>query len=187
MILYPTETIYGLGVNVLNDTELEQLFILKGRDERKTVSWGVRNIADIKHYAHVSPLAEKVIQELLPGPLTIVLPAKNTVPKDRQTLDGTIGFRIPGDEVAQAVINTFMNTHNAPLTCTSANLSGQPTQPTVEGILKQFGERAEKIDTVVDDGQRSGIASTVVKIIDDEIIICREGAIKESEIRSVIG
>ena len=182
MILYPTETIYGLGVNALDDTALKQLFQLKGRDERQTVSWGVRHQKDIEYYAEVSSTAVELIRAFLPGPLTLVLPAKPTVPATRQAPDRTIGFRIPGDALARKIITDFMDTYAAPLTCTSANVSGLPPQPTVPEILEQFGEHADEIETAIDDGPRSGVPSTVVRVVGEEITIHRAGAISEKAI-----
>jgi len=186
MILYPTETIYALGVNALDDESLGRLFLLKGRDERQTVSWIVRDIEDIAHYAELSELAEKLIKEFLPGPLTIVLPAKNTVPASRQAPDNTVGFRISPDPIAQSLIADFMAKHDAPLTCTSANISGLPTAPTVPEILEQLRHRHRTntpIDwSIYDDGPRVGAPSTVVKVMADDVTIIREGAIAGSDI-----
>lgn len=186
MILYPTETIYGLGVNAFDDAVLTRLFQLKGRDERQTVSWGVRDLADIEYYAEVSGVAAEIIQAFLPGPLTLVLPAKSTVPTSRQAPDHTIGFRIPGDPLALQTITDFMNEHNAPLTCTSANVSGLPPQATIPEILEQFGERASEIKTIVDDGPRSGVPSTVVRVVGEVITVHREGAISDADIRAAV-
>lgn len=177
MLLYPTETIYALGVNALDDAELAGLFALKGRDERQTVSWLVRNLDDILYYAELSPTARRVAERFLPGQLTLVLPAKSTVPASRAASDQTVGFRISSDLIAQNIIADFMEKYNAPLTCTSANISGLPTQATPEAILKQFSDKAAVIDTVYDDGPRDGIASTVVRIIGDNIDLLREGSI----------
>lgn len=189
MILYPTDTIYGLGVNVLDDEALEQLFRLKGRDERQTVSWLVRNIEDIEKYAVLSESAKRVAERFLPGPLTLVLPAKDTVPADRRAPDRTIGVRISADPIAQQVVADFMEKYDAPLTCTSANVSGLAPESSPESIIKQFidnGRDASVISEVVDDGQRVGAASTVVKIIGDEIVIIREGSLSKNDILQVL-
>ena len=186
MILYPTETIYALGVNALDDVALAQLFALKGRDERQTVSWAVRDMADIEYYAEVDAMGRRIIERWLPGSLTVVLPAKDTVPPDRRAHDRTIGFRILPDPVGSQVVADFMATHGAPLTCTSANVSGQPTQATVSEIKQQFitAGRADRLQDwhVYDDGSRAGAASTVVRVIDGEVTILRAGAIVEDEI-----
>ena len=185
MILYPTETIYGLGVNVLDDAALAALFQLKGRDERQTVSWGVRDLAAIETYAEVSESARRLVEAFLPGPLTLVLPAAANVPLDRQAPDRTVGFRIPGDAVAQQTIADFMATHGAPLTCTSANVSGEAVPETPAAILEQFtaaGRDTSVITQVVDDGPRYGVPSTVVRVVGEDITVHREGAISAAAI-----
>lgn len=185
MTLYPTETIYGLGVNVLDDAALAALFQLKGRDERQTVSWGVRDLADIETYAEVSETARRLVEAFLPGPLTLVLPAAANVPLDRQAPDRTVGFRIPGDAVAQQTIADFMATHGAPLTCTSANVSGEAVPETPAAILEQFtaaGRDTSVITQVVDDGPRYGVPSTVVRVVGEDITVHREGAISAAAI-----
>lgn len=177
MILYPTETIYALGVNALDRSELLRLYELKGREEGKSVSWLVRDTSDIAHYGVLTPTATKIAKRFLPGPLTLVLKANDVVPEQFRGIDGTVSFRISSDKVAQAVVKKYMDMYKAPLTCTSANVSGMETKNTPEEILMQFGEKAEMIDDVVDDGPRAGVSSTVIKVIGDQIEILREGAI----------
>jgi L-threonylcarbamoyladenylate synthase len=177
MILYPTETIYALGVHALDERQIAALFTLKGRNEGKAVSWLVRNIADIERYAHLSPRAVVIAEKFLPGSLTLVLPARDTVPRAVIGPDRTIGFRISPDAVAREVITAFMDEYNAPLTCTSANVSGLSTAALPEEILMQFGERAAMIRHIYDDGIRTGTPSTVVRVEGDVITVLREGAI----------
>ncbi len=180
MILYPTETIYGLGVNVLDDEALDFLFATKGRDERQTVSWLVRNLDDIRMYADVSEKAADIAEQFLPGPLTLVLPAKETVPTSRQAQDKTIGFRISSDPIAQKLIADFWEEQRTPLTCTSANVSGLVPETTPEKIIAQFKEHNPnftEFDTVIDDGVRNISPSTVIKVVDDEVTLLREGAV----------
>lgn len=86
--------------------------------------------------------------------------------------------------IAQKLVADFMAEHNAPLTCTSANVSGELPLATVPDILAQFGERASMIDTVIDDGPRTGTPSTVVKIVGDTLEVLREGAITEAALRA---
>jgi len=180
MILYPTETIYALGVNALDESAVDALFAFKGREVGKSMSWAVRDLYDIEQYAEVSLVAQMLAKQFLPGPLTLVLPAKSSVPKSCQGPGGTIGFRIPSDPVAQQVVVDFMNEHNAPLTCTSANVSGMESLPDAMAILQQFADA--KVDTsvitqVVDDGPRQGEASTVVRVIGDKVEVLRQGSI----------
>lgn len=189
MILYPTETIYGIGVHALDDVQLAKLFALKGRDESQTVSWLVRNIDDIHTYAEVSKTAAEIAKRFLPGPLTLVLPAKDTVPDSRQGPDGTIGLRISSDKYAQQVIERFWAKHQAPLTCTSANVSGLPALATPELIIEQFKETHKdtvSFSEIIDDGPRMNPASTVVSIVGDEVTLLREGTVPFVEIKAYL-
>jgi L-threonylcarbamoyladenylate synthase len=185
VILFPTETVYGLGVNALNKTALEQLFKLKGRDLQKAVSWLVRDIADIEKYAEISPIAAKIAEQFLPGPLTLVLPALDEY-KIYASPNGTIGFRISTDTIAQKLIADFMQQHNAPLTCTSANVSGLPALSSVPEILNQFCKSQTMITKVYDDGPRAGLTSTVIEIIGSEARCLREGACSWANIKASI-
>lgn len=180
MILYPTETIYGLGVSVFDEVALAELFALKGRAADQTVSWAVRNIADIEQYAELSPLARAIATKRLPGPLTLVLPAKGTVPISALGPGNTIAFRIPDDSVAQQVIADFMAEYGVPLSCTSANVSGMAPEATPEAILQQLiaaGRDTSVITEVVDDGPRTGAASTIVRVIGDTVEVLRQGSV----------
>jgi len=182
IILYPTETLYALGVNALDAEQLRALFLLKGRDESQTASWQVRDMDDVHKYAGVSETAAKIAEKFLPGPLTLVLPAKDTTPAERVAPDGTIGIRISSDPIAHQLVCDFMEEHDAPLTCTSANIHGAPVFATPGEILQQFGKKASAVGKIVDDGPRKSLASTVVRVIGDEVTVLREGSIGEEEI-----
>jgi len=186
MILYPTETLYALGANALDYGELSSLYALKERERTKAASWLVRNIEDIKKYAEVPPLALAIASKYLPGSLTLVLKVRVDISDDVVAEDRTIGFRITSDPVAQELIETYMEKNNAPLTCTSANVSGAPTLQTVGEILQQFGQSARRITKVIDDGPRKGLASTVVRVIGNTMTVLREGEISEAQIRKAI-
>ncbi len=184
MILYPTETLYALGVNALDRIELDRLFALKGREATKVASWLVRNAEDIERFAVLTDVARRIVEEFMPGPVTLVLRVRDEVPHELVGVDRTIGFRISSDPMAQTIIEAFFAEYGAPLTCTSANVSGAPTMPTVPEILQQFGAKAAEIDEVHDDGPRKALASTVVRVTDSEVVILREGVVSEADLRS---
>lgn len=188
MILYPTETIYALGANVLDESEIQKLYALKGREASKGASWLVRDIADIEKYGELTPLAAKIAEQFLPGSLTLVLRAKNTVPAYRKEAAGEVSFRISTDPIAQVLIHEFMTEHDAPLTCTSANVSGMDPETTPAAIIAQFktaGRPYSTVNRTIDDGPRSGAPSTVVKVFGDQLEILREGAIPASAILKI--
>jgi L-threonylcarbamoyladenylate synthase len=186
MILYPTETLYALGVNALDPTELAKLFKLKDRDRGKAASWLVRTIGDIEKYAEVPPLAQKIAAHFLPGSLSLVLKAKVSLSNEFVAPDRTIAFRISSDRISQKLIEEFMQEHGAPLTCTSANISGAPTLPVPGEILQQFGPNAHLIRRVIDDGPRKGLASTIVRVEGDAFRVLREGEITEQAIHKAL-
>lgn len=185
MLLYPTETIYALGVNVLDSDAMQLLYTTKGRVPDKPVSLLVRNSEDIIPYASMNAIAEQIIEAFLPGPLTLVLPAKSTTPAYLQH-NGMVSFRISPDPVAQAVIADFMATHHAPLTCTSANRSGFAPETTPDAIQAQLGALATNITKVYDDGPRNGTPSTVVAVADTTWHIIRSGEISTSDISRIL-
>lgn len=186
MILYPTETLYALGVNALDPEELAKLHELKGREATKVSSWLVSDISDIMTYAELSDTARIIAEHFLPGQLTLVLPTLESVPREVVSPDGTIGFRISSDPIAIHLVGAHMEEQGTPLTCTSANVSGAPTFSTVDEILQQFGPKADMITQVLDDGPRKGLASTVVRVIGDEVVVLREGEISEKEIQECL-
>lgn len=179
IILYPTETVYGLGVNAFDKKAWEDLCVLKGRNAAQTASWLVRDLADIDRLGVVTESAASLIRDHLPGQLTLVLVARDTVPAHCRAEDGTVSFRISADPLAQELITHYMEKNEGvPLTCTSANVHGAPTLETPAAILEQFGERADMITEVIDGGSRTGVPSTVVRCVGDEVEVLRRGAVE---------
>jgi L-threonylcarbamoyladenylate synthase len=185
VILYPTETIYGLGVNAFDADALSLLAEIKGRPVTQAVSCLVRNTADIEHFAQVSDTARKLMVAFLPGPLTIILPCTDERLQHMST-DGTVSFRVSPDPVAQQAIKAFMDQCDAPMTCTSANHHGDTPVDTPAAILEQLGEQAMHVTQVIDDGARSGVPSTVVRCVDDSVEIVRVGAIAADDIYAAV-
>lgn len=186
VVLYPTETLYALGVNALDFEALQKLYTLKGRDSEKVSSWLVRDITDIERYAELSESARKIAQRFLPGSLTLVLKVKAALSDKVVAPDRTIGFRMVNDPITKEIIHAWMTEYDAPLTCTSANVSGAPTFSVPGEILQQFGEKAQMIEEIHDDGPRKGLASTVVRVIGETIEVLREGEITEKDIRKAL-
>jgi len=187
VILYPTETVYALGVNAFDEEALALLFALKNREGEKAVSVLVRDVNDIKRWAKVSEKVEKVILNFLPGALTLILEAEDEVPCFLLSKTKELGFRISSDKVAQKIVAEFIEKYDAPLTCTSANLSGFSTENTAEKILEQFGaEKRKFITKIFSAGERTGQTSTVARIRDDKVEILREGVISKQALERVL-
>ncbi len=157
----------------------EALCRLKKRDSSQSPSWLVRSSFDIEKYAIVTEKAQKIIDEYLPGSLTIVLKLRAGV-ETPLCVDRTVGFRISSDSFAQQTIADFMKKYESPLTCTSANVHGEQTRQTVPEILEQFGEDSKLITEIVDDGMRNAEASTIIRCVGGSVEILRKGSISSS-------
>lgn len=173
IVLYPTDTIYGLAVDATNARALANLRELKGREAKKPISIVVPSIDAIPTYAVMNNTARALAERFLPGALTLVMQAKDTVPAEL-VLAGGIGIRIPDDAFCLALASAF----GKPYTATSANKSGREPGSTVSSILTQFGHGAHGIDLVIEDGERKDKkASTVVTTVSGTPYVLREGAI----------
>ncbi len=178
IVAYPTDTLYGLGVNALDVDALNRLKELKSRDEGKPISLMVPDADAIEKYAELTPAARVIAEKFLPGALTLVVPAKDILPKELAP-NGTIGIRVPNDVFSLALAAAS----DVPVTSTSANLSGRETPKTVEELIAHFGEKASVIDLYIDAGPRNGgIGSTVISCLTNLPVVLREGAISKKEL-----
>jgi L-threonylcarbamoyladenylate synthase len=176
IVLYPTDTLYGLAVDAENRAALKKLRELKGREKKKPMSIVVSDVASIEHHAEFPPHARSLAEKFLPGALTLVLPGKSHLPPEIM-LNNAIGLRVPDDSFSLALARTF----GRPFTATSANRSGLPTLSAVHPILAQFGHLADDIDLVIDGGIReSGKPSTVVTYQEGNLRVLREGVVDKS-------
>lgn len=177
IVAYPTETLYGLGVDPFNPDAMERLSHLKGRPGSMPVSVLVRDIEMLGQVVWVIPTkALRVIEALLPGPLTVVLQAKPHVPDPITGGTGKVGVRIS----THPLMRHLFRYHASPFTTTSANPTGQPGATDARQVLDYF---PQGIDCVLDGGPvPGGVESTVVDLSKDPPLILREGAIPESEI-----
>ena len=178
IILYPTDTLYGLGVDIQNTQALERLRELKGRERKKPISVIVGSIDDLIAHGELHEDAQSLAQKHLPGALTLVVKARSHIPEE-VTLNTTIGLRIPNDPFALALARAF----GAPFTATSANLTGHATLSIPVDIIIGMGARTDLVDLVIDDGPREGTsASTVVLYTGETPLILRDGAISRTEL-----
>lgn len=182
IILYPTDTVYGLGVDATDKDAVAALRDLKGRDEKNPLLIMLPSIDSIEEYAEMNETAWKLAERFLPGPLTLVLPAKKTVSYDL-TFNRTIGIRVPNDSFCLALAKEF----GKPITSTSANRSGSEACGTVPEIREQFGYYAESIALAIDAGERrGGKPSTIVSCTEGGHSLLREGAITQGEIERAL-
>lgn len=175
LVVYPTDTLYGLGAAMDSAEAIKKLHAIKSRSDQKFLSFIVPDVSMIERYAYMNEAALSLATSFLPGPLTLKLEAKDSVPAS-VAHDGAIRIRIPDDIFALALARTF----GEPFSATSANISGEPTPSTIEGIVAQFGERIGDIDLLIDDGPRAGgIPSTIVSCVENRLAVIREGALSK--------
>ncbi len=180
LVLFPTDTIYGIAADATNPKALARLRELKGREKKKPISVIVPDIASIETYAVLNDISRSLAERFLPGGLTLVMQATKNIPEELQ-LNGAIGIRIPDDPFCLALARAF----GKPYTATSANKSGRETPSSVRDVLAQFGHEVNDIALAIDDGDRNGKKpSTVVTTVDGVPYVLREGAICSREILS---
>ena len=178
IVLYPTDTLYGLAVDAHNPVALSRLRALKGRETKKPISVIVPSVEAIGRYAVYDEVANTLASRHMPGALTLVLPAHTHTPKEVQ-LFGTIGVRVPDNEFCLLLAQTFGRAYTA----TSANLSGYAVAITTDQILQDFGPAMRDIDLVVDGGElASGQGSTVVAVRDGQMLVLREGKLTREQL-----
>lgn len=181
VISVPTETFYALSADPLNLRAVEQIFLIKGRQDWKPLLMLADSIDQVETIAQNIPdRFYEVAERFWPGPLTLILPAANSVPRKITGGTGTVGVRIPDLAVTRLLIRAI----DMPLIGTSANLSGHPPCSTPEEVLQQLGG---KIELVLDQGDTGGSApSTVLDLTQEPARLVREGAIPREELVSYL-
>ena len=181
-VIFPTETVYGLGVSVRAATGPDVLYDLKERDRGKPVSWLVGGADDLDRYgAHVPDLARRLARAYWPGPLTLIVEAGDAVPAAFRSAAGSIGLRMPDNDTALELIAAV----GCPLATTSANISGLQAPGAFDALDPRLAARVGVVMADDRDGDKSGIASTVVDCTVDPPRIVRAGAVTEAHIRAL--
>ncbi|HEX6173354.1 MAG TPA: L-threonylcarbamoyladenylate synthase [Candidatus Binatia bacterium] len=182
VVVFPTETVYGLGADALNPAAVEKVFKLKGRNPDTPIPIIVADQAMLKDLVEEIPsIARKLMERFWPGPLTLVLPAVPGTPKQLLNRTGGIGVRISSQPIATQLARDLRR----PLTATSANPSGQPAASTIEQAQNYF---AGEIEIFLDGGKLpSKSGSSVVEVSDERIKIIREGEISIESLAASIG
>jgi len=172
VVAYPTETFYGLGVDAFNEVAIKKLYQIKGRDLNKPISILIRDQEMLKQVANsIPPVAERLMQELWPGPLTLIFKCRDQLPSYLTGGTGKVGVRISSQLTAQRLLEIL----ELPITATSANLSGGKSPITAQEIL---GSSANGIDLILDGGKLPGQrGSTIVDLTLFPPKIVREGEI----------
>lgn len=179
-VVFPTETVYGIGTNGLNANAVKRLYEVKQRPLNKPISLLVNGADMINEIAQeITDLEKALIKEFFPGPLTIILKKKDIVPNIVTANSNTVGVRMPSNEIALKLIEYA----GVPIATPSANISGRPSGTNMEDIMKDF---KEKVDYFIDDGpSKIGISSTIVQVVDGIPHILRQGKITEEQIMNI--
>ena len=178
IVAYPTDTVYGLGVDAFNEHALHKLRTLKRREKKRPISIVVAEVEHLKEHGELNEHASRLADAHLPGALTLVLPAKDHIPESL-TFNGGVGIRVPNDPLCRALAKAF----HRPFTTTSANQTRLSTPKSVDELVWHFGNHIHHIDLIIDRGPRDGgLASTVVSCVGAEPQILREGVILRKDL-----
>ncbi len=182
LVAIPTETVYGLGANGLDETAVAKIFEVKGRPQDNPLILHISGPAQIERFCHgVSQAAYTLAERFWPGPLTMVLPAKSNVPRRTTAGLDTVGLRCPDSVVTREIIRLA----EVPIAAPSANISGKPSTTTAEHVLHDHNGR---IDAIVDGGScRVGVESTIVDLTEERPRLLRPGGIGPEELLEVLG
>ena len=180
IVVFPTETVYGIGTNGLDAGAVKKLYEIKQRPLNKPVTLLVSNMEMVEMLAKdITEIEYKIMKKFFPGPLTIILKKKEIVP-DIVTAGGqTVGIRMPSGEIARKLVEIA----GIPIAAPSANITGQSSGTNIQEIRKHFEGKA---DFFIDDGESElGISSTIVQVIDGNPQILRQGSVALKEINQL--
>ena len=182
LVAIPTETVYGLGANGLDEDAVAKIFIAKGRPQDNPLILHVADSIQMELFARDIPAAAYLLAEKFwPGPLTMILPAKDIVPKTTTGGRSTVGIRCPDNETTREIIRLA----GVPVAAPSANNSGKPSTVTAQHVLH---DHDGKIDAVVDGGPcRVGVESTIVDLTEQPARLLRPGGITPEQLMEVLG
>ncbi len=182
LVLFPTETVYGLGANGLDENAVKNIFKAKGRSSDNPLILHISDFNMLNDIVeNISDVEYKLMKEFWPGPFTIILNRKPVVPNIVTANLDTVGIRMPSNEIA----NKLISYSGLPIAAPSANISGKPSGTNISDI---FDELSDKVDCIIDGGNTLvGLESTVVRVIDGIPTILRPGKITPEDIKRVVG
>ena len=182
LVIFPTETVYGIGANALSEKAVNKIFDVKTRARNNPLIVHLKDKSEIKKYAIIeNSMEQKLIDTFMPGPITIILKKKDCIPNCVTASLDTVGIRVPENVIA----NKFLNIVDLPIAAPSANISSRPSGTKVSDIIDEF---AGKVDYIIDGGEsKIGLESTVVKVINNVPTILRPGYITKEMIENVVG
>ena len=173
VVIYPTETCYGIGVDATNNLAVEKLLKYKGSRKGKPISVAIASAGMAREYVEFNPTTENLFKNFLPGPITVICSGKHKVASSLESENGTLGVRFPRHDFAIDIIKAF----GKPITATSANVSGGKTPYSVSDILDNIPDaKKELIDLIIDaDNLVHHAPSTIIDTTLNEPKILRQG------------
>ncbi len=181
LVAFPTETVYGLGANALDERAVLSIFSAKGRPADNPLIAHVSGIAQAKEYGEWSPLAQDLAQAFWPGPLTLIVKRRDSMPRQVSAGLDTLALRVPGHDAARALIAAC----GFPIAAPSANRSGRPSPTTAQHVLADLNGL---IPLILDGGPSEvGLESTVADITGGVPLILRPGAVTPEMIAMAVG
>ena len=182
LVALPTETVYGLGADGLSEAAVDRIYEAKGRPKDNPMILHVTGMEQVEALCHHIPrCAYTLAEEFWPGPLTMILPAKDHIPKRTTGGLSTVAVRCPDSAITRQVIALS----GVPIAAPSANLSGKPSTTTAQHVLHDHDGH---IEAVIDGGAcRVGVESTIVDLTQEPAMLLRPGGITPAQLRSVLG
>lgn len=191
-VVFPTDTVLGIGVSVRDADDLSELYDIKGRDEEKPIAWLVSSKESLVHHGkEVPPYAKALASEFWPGPLTLIVRANDNASQAFLPESRTIGLRMSASWIARELAERV----GSPIATTSANISGQPAPASMAELDPRIAERAYVLDERELEGQpeptaddeTSGVPSTIIDCTGELPCIIRAGGITLSDIDRLLG
>lgn len=179
LVIFPTETVYGIGADGLNKDAINAIFKAKGRKNDNPLILHVSSIDMVNRIAkNINNIELSLMKDFFPGPLTIILDKKDCVPYEATGGLDTVGVRMPSNVIA----NKLIEYSDTPIAAPSANVSGKPSGTNVSDIIDELGS---KVSAIIDGGDSNiGVESTVIRVIDDKIHILRPGFVTKEMLDS---
>ena len=180
LVIFPTETVYGLGADATSATAAKKIYGAKGRPSDNPLIIHIADPADAEKYTYTNETYDLLAAKFMPGPLTVVLPARSIIPPETRASLPTVAVRCPSHKLARALIRLA----GTPIAAPSANISGTPSPTKAEHVINDMSGR---VDVIIDGGDSEvGLESTIVKIEDDgSVLLLRPGKITVEELSAV--
>ena len=181
LVVFPTETVYGLGGNALDADAAKKIYAAKGRPSDNPLIIHIADVDWAEAYCHTTELFYRLATTFWPGPLTMILPKRDCIPDSVTGGMDTVAVRLPADPIANALIRLA----GVPIAAPSANLSGHPSPTTKEHVIGDLSGRVDMI--LAGEPSEIGLESTVIKLEGDDVIVLRPGGVTYEDLCALLG